>query len=127
METKNKKPKVKIMGTSKKVSTSDLEQKVKAKADIAKDEGEIKKKKSKEPKGEATQRASNYKFPKDADVKDRKKFRTSARKINQKFADRYAEAKSGKSKEKSGTVRKEWDAWKAETYLNPEEVGAEAE
>ena len=39
------------------------------------------------------------------------------------FSDRYAEAKSGKSKEKSATVRKEWDAFKAEVYLNPTEVG----
>lgn len=121
-------PKTKIMGTSKKVKTSDLEAKVKAKAATKGEEGTVKKKKKKskegKEKGAATQRATNYNYPKDASAKDRKSFRTKARKMNQQFADRYAEAKAGKSKEKSGTVRKEWDAWKAETYLHPEEVGA---
>ena len=118
-----KKAKLKIAGTTKKLSTSNLEEKVKAKAAASAEpaEGKKKKKKSKEGKGEATQRASNYNFPKDCtSAKDRKKFRTTVRKKNAQFADRYAEAKSGKSKENSKTVRKEWDAFKAEVYLNPE-------
>lgn len=127
METKEKKPKSKIMGTSKKVSTEDLQSKVKAKAATAEVGSEKKKKKAKEPKGEEAQRASNYKFPKDADTKERKKFRTKCRKEMAKFEDRYAAAKKGESKEKASTVRKEWDAFKAEHYLNPEEVSKDAE
>ncbi len=131
MKTSEKKAPLKIAGTSKKVSTSDLESKVKAKkatAEVEEGGEKKKKKKAKEGKGEATQRATNYNFPKDCtSAKDRKSFRTKARKTNAAFEDRYAEAKSGKSKEKSGTVRKEWDAWKAETYLNADAVGAEAE
>jgi len=126
MGTKTKKAPLKISGTTKKVSTSNLEEKVKAKAAASAEpaEGKKKKKKSKEGKGEAAQRASNYNFPKDCtSAKDRKKFRTTVRKKNAQFEDRYAEAKSGKSKENSKTVRKEWDAFKAEVYLNPEGAG----
>lgn len=121
----------KIMGTTKKVKTSDLESKVKAKASAAPAEGEKKKKKkSKEgkEKGEATQRASNYNFPKDAtSAKDRKKFRTTVRKTIAKFKDRLAEAKSGKSKESSKAIIKEMNAYKATVYLHPEEVAEVAD
>lgn len=129
MKTTTKKAPIKISGTTKKVSTSDLQAKVKAKAEVkGEPDKEKKKKKAKEGKGEATERATNYNFPKDCtSAKDRKKFRTTVRKKNAQFEDRYAEAKLGKSKEKSGTVRKEWDAFKAEVYLNPTEVGAEKE
>lgn len=127
---KEKAPKTKIMGTTKKVSTEDLQKKVKAKADTKAAEEPTKKEKKKLAEGskaEAPARSSNYKFPKDADNKERKKFRMKCRKAMESFQDRYAAAKSGASKEKASVVRKEWDEFKAAHYLNPEEISKDAE
>ena len=110
----------KIMGTSKKLSSSKLEGLVKnKKADKEESEGKkVKPKKEKKAKGEST-RATNYNFPKGCDsAKDRKKFRTKVRKSLESFNNRLAEAKSGKGKESEKTINKELAAFKAEVYLS---------
>lgn len=127
MKTKTKvagtsKPEVaKIMGTSKKVSSSKLAGLV-SKKEASKPAPEAKEKKVKEKKAKGeSSRATNYNFPKDCtSARDRKKFRTTVRKKMASFTDRLAEAKSGKSKESEKAINKELAAYKAEVYLNAE-------